>query len=248
MHLSIVIPVYNESKKIVYDIEAAAHFLEQANFEGEILVVDDGSTDDTAAIAAAVAAATAANVRIPSATKLRVLRNDQHHGKGFAVRAGIMQSHGEFVMFADSGLPVPYENALRGLRLLQNGGCELAHASRKLPESVIHRQQPWQRRLFSILFRWLAILFLKIPARLTDTQCGFKIYRGEIARELFEGGFTEGFMFDIEIILRAQQRGYRIQEFPIDWTCDPDSRLSVTRSPWHILRELIEIKRKIVDA
>ncbi len=242
MLLSIIIPAFNESAKIARDIAAAAHFLEQAHFEGEILVVDDGSTDNTAAVAAAVAA----NARISSSTTLRVLRNEQHHGKGFAVRTGIVQSRGQFVMFADSGLPVPYENALRGLRLLQNGSCELAHASRKLPESVIHRQQPWQRRLFSILFRWFVMLFLKIPSRLTDTQCGFKIYRGEVARELFEECFTEGFMFDIEIILRARQRGYRIEEFPIAWTCDPDSRLSVTRSPWHILRELLAIKAKVV--
>ncbi len=239
MLLSIIIPAYNESKKIARDLEAAARFLKHKQLSGEILVVDDGSEDDTAEIAR--------NASIPLSTALRVLRNERHHGKGFAVRAGIVQSRGQFVMFADSGLPVPYENALRGLKLLQNGSCDLAHASRKLPESIIHRPQPWQRRVFSIVFHWLVILFLKVPARLTDTQCGFKIYRGEAARALYAQCFTEGFLFDIEIILRALQQGFRIQEFPVEWTCDPDSRLSVTRSPRHILQELFEIKTKIVD-
>ena len=237
--LSIIIPAYNESAKIARDIAAAADFLVQARLFGEVIIVDDGSTDATSAVAEQVA-------HLPEISLL-VLRHTEHRGKGFAVRTGIMHSRGEFVMFADSGLPVPYENALRGLRLLQNGNCELAHASRKLPESVILRAQPWQRRLFSVFFRWVIILFLKIPARLTDTQCGFKLYRGEVARELYASCFTDGFMFDVEVILRALRKGYRIAEFPVEWTCDPDSRLSVTRSPGRIVRELIEIKKRLVD-
>lgn len=235
MQLSIVIPTYNESTKIARDISAAADFLQRAALRGEIIVVDDGSEDHTADFAERVA--------LPSASVLRVLRNPQHRGKGCAVRTGIMQACGHYVMFADSGLPVPYENALRGLALLQNGTCDLAHASRRLPESRIHRPQPWQRRLFSALFRWVIVYFLKVPSRLTDTQCGFKIYRGEVARALFGECFTAGFMFDIEIILRALQRGYRIAEFPVEWTCDPDSRLSVTRSPRRILQELLALWR-----
>lgn len=237
MEFSIIIPAFNESRKIARDVQAAAQFLERHSLSGEIIIVDDGSADDTAHVAETVA--------IPGAVALLVLRNTEHRGKGFAVRTGIEKSCGKFVMFADSGLPVPFENALRGLRLLRERKCDLAHASRRLPESVIRKQQPWLRRFFSMIFRWLVILYLKVPARLTDTQCGFKIYRGEIARELYGQCFTPGFMFDIEIILRALRCGYRIAEFPVEWTCDPDSRLSVARSPLYILRELFEIKRKI---
>lgn len=237
MELSIIIPAFNERQKIARDVEAAARFLERENFRGEIIVVDDGSADDTAAVAQQIA--------LPGAVTLLVIRNAAHRGKGFAVRTGILRARGDYVMFADSGLTVPYDNALRGLRLLQKGSCELAHASRRLTESVIRRPQPWPRRFFSLIFRWFVILFLKIPARLTDTQCGFKIYRGDVARELCAQCRTEGFMFDVEIILRALRRGYRIEEFPVEWSCDPDSRLSVARSPWRILRELLALKRSL---
>ena len=84
---------------------------------------------------------------------------------------------------------------------------------------------------------------LGTPRELTDTQCGFKIYKGDIARELYSQCVTDGFLFDIEIILRAQRKGYRIGEFPVEWACDPDSRLSVTRTPWPLLVELYKLKR-----
>ena len=86
---------------------------------------------------------------------------------------------------------------------------------------------------------------MKIPSEFTDTQCGFKIYRGDIARNLYSQCITDGFMFDIEILLRAQMQSYRIKEFPIEWSCDPDSRLSPTRSLTHILAELRTIRRTI---
>jgi hypothetical protein len=138
---------------------------------------------------------------------------------------------------------VPYDHALRGLSLIQSGVCEIAHGSRKLPESRILQPQPWKRRLTGRLFRAVALLWMRIPPALTDTQCGFKVYRGTIARELYGESFTDGFMFDLEIILRALRKGYRIREFPLTWTCDRDSRLSLTRSPGQILRELADIKR-----
>ena len=86
---------------------------------------------------------------------------------------------------------------------------------------------------------------MKIPAEFTDTQCGFKIYKGDIARQLYKQCKTDGFVFDIEIIMLAQKQGYRIKEFPIDWTCDPDTRLSPSRSSWRILKDLLQIRKNI---
>lgn len=235
MNLSIVIPVFEEQKKIKRDILAAAEFLTAHQLAGEIIVVDDGSRDATAAVAGSVAT--------PPGAQLKVIRYQQNKGKGFAVRTGIAASQSVYVMFADSGLCVPYQNASRGLNLLQNGVCEIAHASRKLRASTIVKPQSWPRRLSARWFLWLARHWMKIPPHLTDTQCGFKIYRGDVARELYAECRTDGFIFDLEIILRALLKGYRIREFPIEWTCDHDSRLSLTRSPARILTEMKTIKQ-----
>ena len=231
MDLSIVIPAYNEAAKIRSDIKAAAAFLKKHQISGEIIIVDDGSTDGTAK--------TAKNTTVLPGVKLLVLQLKNHTGKGNAIRSGIQASSGNLVMFADSGLCVPYSEALKGISLIRNSECDIAHGSRKLPESDIVLPQPWHRRFFSTLFRLLLIAFMKIPVRFSDTQCGFKIYDGEVGRSLYGDSFTNGFMLDVEIILRVLNSGYRIEEFPIQWRCDRDSRLSVTRSPWRIFAESV---------
>ncbi len=237
MDISIVIPAYEESKKIARDIEAAAVFLKDNDFTGQIIVVDDGSKDNTAEAPKNAIAEPSPSI------ELKVERYNHHRGKGYAVRRGMGQTSGEYVMFADSGCCVPYEDTLRGLELIKSGACDIAHGSRKMRGCRIEKRQSLYRRICSKLFHWFVIHDMKIPAEFTDTQCGFKIYRGEVARHLYGECITDGFTFDIEIIMRAQQEDYRIKEFPIDWTCDPDSRLSPTRSSWGVLSELLRIRR-----
>jgi dolichyl-phosphate beta-glucosyltransferase len=239
MDLSIVIPAYNESTKIARDVTAAAEFLQGNKLRAEIVVVDDGSTDGTCEVAK--------KVKVPPTVTLNVIHCEEHRGKGYAVRTGILETSGKYVMFADSGLCVPYGNALLGLEMLKDGSCDIAHGSRKLLESDILQDQPWRRRVSSRFFRWLTRRLLQIPAQLSDTQCGFKIYKGDVARTLYRQCITDGFMFDVEVILRAGKEGYRIEEFPIEWTCDPDSRLSLTRVPWPVFSELRTIKRALSD-
>ncbi len=235
MDLSIVIPAFEESRKIGRDIESAAKFLDSNRLSGEIIVVDDGSKDNTCEVAA--------SVKPPLQVTRKVIRCQQHRGKGYAIRKGIMESKGEYVMFADSGCCVPYEDALRGIELLKSGRCDIAHGSRKVQGCRIGKPQSMYRRICSRIFHWYVIYKMKIPSELTDTQCGFKIYRGDVARQLYGESVTDGFAFDIEIIMRAQKKGYRIKEFPLHWNCDRDSRLSPTRSVWHVLWELKKIRR-----
>jgi dolichyl-phosphate beta-glucosyltransferase len=235
MDLSIVVPAFEESKKIARDVEAAAAFLEGNHFTGQIIVVDDGSKDNTAEAAR--------NVEISPDVELKVIRYQKHRGKGYAVRTGMKDTGGQYVMFSDSGGCVPYEDTLRGLELLKRGACDIAHGSRKMRGCHIEKPQSLYRRLCSRAFHWFVIHDMKIPAEFTDTQCGFKIYKGDVARHLYGRCITDGFAFDIEIIMRAQRCGYRIKEFPIDWTCDRDSRLSPTRSSWRVLSELMTIRR-----
>ncbi len=237
MDFSIVIPAFEESTKVARDIEAAAGFL-QANFSAsEIIVVDDGSRDRTAKVAE--------EVPIPPTVRCDVIRYEAHHGKGYAVRTGMEATTGDYVMFADCGLCIPYGDALLGLDMLKSRTCEIAHGSRRLIESDILQDQPWHRRLISFSLRRTVQVLLRIPRNLTDTQCGFKIYRGDVAREIYGKCIIDGFLFDVETILLAAQKGYRIREFPVEWACDPDSRLSVTRTPWPVLAELRTLRRAI---
>jgi len=236
MDLSIVIPVFNEGQKIARDIAEAARFLTASRLSGEILVVDDGSTDATAAAAEALP--------LPAGVERRVIRLPRNEGKGAAVRAGVIASQGDFVMFADSGGCVPYEMATRGLDLVRQGVCDVACGSRWQGESIIHQHQAFHRRVLSRLFRWIARRVLTLPAGLTDTQCGFKVYRGDVARELFEACRTPGFLFDLEILMLASRRGYRIREFPVEWRCDLDSRLAPGRTTKQTLRELWALRQR----
>jgi dolichyl-phosphate beta-glucosyltransferase len=231
--LSIVIPAFNEEGKIQQDIRNAHDFLvAELGGNGEIIAVDDGSSDETTSRARAMAAG------VP---ELRVIRYAPNRGKGHALRKGIARSLGQYVMFADAGSCVPYEDALRGLELCYQG-ADLAHGSRRRSGSRLHGSQPTYRRLGSALFRTLTRTFMGIPRHISDTQCGFKIYRGEQARRLYGETITDGFMFDIEVIRRATREGMRIAEFPVHWTSDWDTRYRPIRGSFANLGELVRIR------
>ncbi len=233
MDLSIIIPTYNEAHKISRDIIEAGAFLRHHHLQGEILVADDGSVDGTAAMAREAG----------KGLTLHVLENETHHGKGYVVRQGMMAAQGRIIMFSDSGACTPYDFAAVGMDLIERDQCDCAHGSRKMRGSVIRHPQPLNRRIISMMIRWVFILWLKVPARLTDTQCGFKLYRGSAAKTLYADCETKGFLFDVEIILRARQHNLRIIEFPIEWRADRDSRLSASRNFFGILRELYDLKQ-----
>ena len=237
MDLSVIIPVLNESGKISVDVRAAGDFLVRHGFSGEIIVVDDGSGDDTAD--------QARGTEVPKAVELEVISYSGNRGKGFAIRRGMEQSRGEFVMFADSGLCIAYETALKGLELLKSGRCDLAHGSRKLPDSRIIRTHRPYRHVSSRIFRWVVTRFMGIPREISDSQCGFKMYRGEVGRQLYSQCISERFMFDVEMILRAVRAGYKICEFPVDWNSDRDTRFRFVRGSFRSLWDLMAIRRAL---
>lgn len=235
MNISIIIPAYNEQNKISADILAADKFMSNNNYIGEIIVVDDGSADDTFLIA------NSHKEKIES--KLIVFKLPENSGKGKAVSEGMNASSGEIVMYADAGLTVPFNDALIGIELINSKNYDIANGSRKMESANIIKKQDLDRRVISKIFGFIFKSVLKIPKEMTDTQCGFKIYKGNIARKLFKELTITGFLFEIEFILLAIKRGYKICEFPVTWKCDRDSRLSVSGSSMKIISELIALKR-----
>ncbi len=233
MHLSVVIPVFNESGKIAMDIESALEFLDKNGMSGEIIVVDDGSTDRTADVV---------TLEIDRCNEnIHLISYKPNRGKGFAVRKGILKARGEIIMFIDSGNCVPYDDIMPAIRLIEKDKTDIAHASRFLKESKIINPRCLHRRLLSWSFRKFIRLYADLPDHITDSQCGLSVYRGTVARKLYSECLSDGFLFDLEIIIRADNKGYRIIEFPVNWTPDRDSRLR----PWTLIFKIGPELRKI---
>lgn len=231
--LSLVIPCYREGEKILHDLKAATEFLDQEKIHGEVIVVDDGSPDSTAARAQEFARRD---------SRIEVVRYEPNRGKGHALRIGMARTRGRLVMFADAGLCVPYRCALDGIKLVREGKCDMAIGSRVLAQSLIVRHSPLYRRVASKIFWIILRLFMGIPQGIRDTQCGFKVYDGAKARKLFDGCFVDGMMTDIELICKAARGGWKIESFPVEWRNDSDTRLNPIIHSWGFLRDLIKIR------
>ena len=175
MDLSIVIPAYKEANKIAADVTAADEFLTRAGLAGEIILVDDGSTDDTLERAKGLQT---------QYQRLVVVTYRKNRGKGHALKQGMKVAQGRFVMFADAGLCVPYEIAGIALTMLDLDMCDIAHGSRRMRGSVKVRQ-PLYRRLGARAFAVLSHGFVGVPLWISDTQCGFKLYRRDVAKRLY---------------------------------------------------------------
>lgn len=230
--LSIVIPAYKEAEKIGADIRAASEFLRGNSIAGEIIVVDDGSADGTAEAAASFES---------EYPELLVLSYERNRGKGHALALGMLRARGDIVMFADSGLCVPYEIATIGIKMLELDMCDIANGSRRMRGSI-RKSQPLYRRAGSLVYRGVVHALMGVPRYIADTQCGFKLYKRDVARRLFSEAITDGFMFDVEIILRALKHGYRILEFPVIWSNDADTRYDPVKGTIRNFKELAKMK------
>lgn len=239
MDLSIVVPAYNESSKIEADLTALVAYSETRVETTEIIVVDDGSSDGTRHIALDYA-----NGHSNDRLSIRVLHYAANRGKGYAVRFGVKRSTGRRVAFVDSGMCVPLKYLDAGLNRIDEG-FDFAIASRRLAASKIRRYQPGYRKLGSIVFWKLMKAFMDIEV--TDTQCGFKVYRGESARRIFGELRIDGFMFDIEALRVAKRMGFRGTEFPVEWSNDGDTRYHPIFGTIRNLSELLRIRLHDLD-
>ena len=231
MQLSIIIPAYNESADIETAMEAAEAYLRDSGLRGEVIVVDDGSRDDTAELVARYAETHPA---------VRLLRNDRNRGKGHSVRHGALEARGEVILFSDADRSTPFSEAPKLLAAMRSGGADVAIGSRALPESRIERPQPWLRRVMGWVFRGLVRLI--VLRGLRDTQCGFKAFRAAAAREVFRRQTLEGFAFDVEVLFIARKLGYHIAEVPVLWRDSHDSRVHPVRDPVRMFLDLLRIR------
>lgn len=212
-YLSVVIPAYNESTRLPHSLGRIHEFLSRWGRSFEVVVVDDGSADDTARRA-----------REAGLPALTVLRNDGNRGKGFSVRRGMLAARGDHRLMTDADLSTPIEELDR-LLAAQDEGYDVVIGSRALPGANIEVHQPWYRenmgRVFNLLVRMLAV-----PG-LHDTQCGFKLFSARAAEEVFGAGRLDGFSFDVEALFLARRCGYRIAELPVTWRNDAATRVGM---------------------
>jgi len=227
--LSIIIPAYNEELRLPATLERIAAYLQASGREAEILVVDDGSQDRTAAVAESFRS------KIPS---LRVVSNGVNRGKGYSVRHGMQEARGRFALFTDADLSAPIEEAGKLIDALEN--YDVAIGSRAIDRSLISVHETPFREFAGIIFNKIVRIILWLP--FVDTQCGFKAFRRERCSIIFEQQTIERFGFDPELLYLARHHGLRAVEIPVRWGHSPATKVSMLRDSIQMFMEVFKIR------
>jgi dolichyl-phosphate beta-glucosyltransferase len=228
--LSMVIPAYNEARRLPPTLTRLRDYLDAGADSYEVLVVDDGSDDDTVAVAQAVAR---------EWPQLEVLALPHNQGKGAAVREGMLHARGALRAFSDADLSTPIEELPR-LRSHLGGACHVAIASRDAPGSDIQVHQPRWREFMGRTYN--RILRLLVLPGIRDTQCGFKLFTSEAAEACFAPLETFRFGFDAEVLVRAHRRGWEIAEVPVRWRHVEESRVGGIGDALRMLYDLVRLR------
>jgi dolichyl-phosphate beta-glucosyltransferase len=215
--LSIIIPAYNEENRLPSTLLEITNYLAASEWRPtEILVVDDGSSDGTVQVARSYA---------ENGCSVRVLRNPGNRGKGFSVRHGMREGAGDWLLFTDADLSTPIAELEKLWAAVQEGGAAVAIGSRALDRSLIGVRQPEFRERAGQIFNWVMRMVLRLP--LHDTQCGFKLFRQDAARAVFERQKLDRFGFDAEALFLARKLGFAIREVPVRWNDVAGSKVSM---------------------
>jgi len=227
VRLSIVVPFYNERHRLDRSLDAIAG---QAGDDVEVILVDDGSTDGTAAVL---------SERADASPGVRAVLLPANRGKGAAVRAGIAVTHGERIMFMDADVATDLGDIPRLVAALD--GAAVAIGSREAPESEL-RNTTRVRTTIGNVFNAAVRALTGLPFR--DTQCGFKAFRGDVGRNLFARSTIDGFAFDVEVLMLARASGHDIVEVPVRWTEVPGSKVRFGLDPGRMLFDVVRVRRR----
>ena len=229
-HLSVVVPAYNEEERLPRTLSRLHEYYESQAYPYDVIIVNDGSKDGTAKL-----------VREFVAThpKFQLIDYSPNHGKGYAVRTGILAAKGDLVLFCDADLATPQEETEKLLPHLLDG-ADVAIGSRPLRDSNLEKHQPLYRELFGRMANKL-IQLLAVRG-IQDTQCGFKMFSARAAREIFTRCKLDEFGFDFEGLMVARDLGYRIDEVPIRWLDQEGSKVVLMRDGPRALRDLVRIR------
>jgi dolichyl-phosphate beta-glucosyltransferase len=230
---SVVIPCFNEAARIGETVRLTLDYLALNAPQAELIVVNDGSTDATAAMA---------RERMKDAkVETRLLENFPNRGKGAAVRSGLLAAQKPIGLFFDADLSTPLAETPKLIEPIANGQIDIAFGSRALDRRLIGIHQPWRREQAGRAFNLLVRVATGLP--FWDTQCGFKAFRLDVCRPILEAARLDGFAFDVELLYLAQHVGLRIREIPVRWNHAEGSKVSFFRDSLRMLREVIVLRK-----
>ncbi len=224
-HLSIVIPAYNEEDRLGASLPLIEAYVRDRGLDAEILVVDDGSTDGTASIAS---------------TYGRALKQPENRGKGAAVRRGVLEAAGRWVLFTDADLSTPIEEHAKLAEIARDEDLDVVFGSRGLPDSRVEISQNRLRQLMGQTFNLILRRITGLSHR--DTQCGFKLIDRSRTRPLFERMVVDGFAFDVELLFLCDRFGLRVKEVPVIWRNSDRSTVGILTAPPKMLLDLLRVR------
>lgn len=232
--ISIIVPAYNEAVRLKDNLPRIIKFIQLHNLDAELIVVDDGSTDDTGTVAETA-------FRFAENVQTQLIKNDVNRGKGYSVRVGLLASSRPVAVFSDADLSTPIDEVFTLIEAIE-GGFDLAFGSRAIDRSLIGIHQPWRREQGGRIFNMIVRIATGLPFK--DTQCGFKAFRMKECRRIIEEATIDRFGFDVELLFMAYRAGLKLQEVAVRWDHCDGSKVNFMRDSLRMLTEVRKIRNQ----